>query len=213
MTPLKIAATMVSTGVNGPGRRFVIWLQGCSIRCQGCFNPEFWDTRRGESLSVADLLARISSAPEVEGVTFTGGEPLEQAQALLPLAQAVQCQGLSIFCYTGYVYEDILQGKPPYAQELLRWVDILVDGPFQEEAQAPLLWRGSRNQQVHFLTDRYRHLAPLAEAIGCRQTEIQVGETDLNITGIFEKTFWQRLQNRLETKDAPLPIPSRKSEV
>jgi anaerobic ribonucleoside-triphosphate reductase activating protein len=127
---LRIGKYLISTNVNGPGRRFVIWFQGCRFHCQGCFNPEFWDKSGGTIMTVEEIIAQIRACNDIEGVTFSGGEPLLQAQALIPLARWIKANGLSLFCYTGYRYEEI--SEIPYAQEALQFVDILIDGRFME---------------------------------------------------------------------------------
>lgn len=104
-------------------------------------------------MRIEEIAEQINSTPEIEGVTFTGGEPLLQARDILPLAMWIKSKGLSIVCYTGYLFQEIVDGEIPYAEKLLRWLDILIDGTFQEEDKGALLWRGSCNQTVHFLTE------------------------------------------------------------
>jgi len=197
---LRVGKFLVSTEVNGPGRRFVIWLQGCPFRCPGCFNPEFWDEDGGRFINTEELMTHISSAKDIEGVTFTGGEPLIQAKELLPLAESIKSERLSILCYTGYLLSDILSGDPPYAKDLLKWIDILIDGRYIEEEKAPLLWRGSRNQKVYFLTDRHKDLEPLVSKEDTREVELSIGEEGLAMTGIFDIELWKRLKNRISRK-------------
>jgi anaerobic ribonucleoside-triphosphate reductase activating protein len=197
MNKLRIGKLLVSTDVNGPGRRFVIWLQGCHFHCQGCFNPEFWDEEGGRYMDVGEIITQINSKQEIEGITFTGGEPLQQAGGLLSLAELIKSQGLSIVCYTGYLLQDILDNRIPYAKELLKWIDILIDGKYKEEEKASLPWRGSRNQKVYFLTDRYKDLEPLTSIEGTREVELNVGNDSLVMTGIFDLEIWDRLQKRL----------------
>lgn len=196
---LRVGRLLVSTEVNGPGRRLVIWLQGCQLRCPGCFNPEFWDESGGMEMAIQDILVRIATSPEIEGLTFTGGEPFLQAQALLPLATAIKTKGLSLVCYSGYTLEEILSKQVPYGPELLETVDILIDGRYEEKERVPLLWRGSRNQQVHFLTARYRHLAALAARENQRAVELQIGSSGLTITGFFDPEIWQKLQEKINS--------------
>jgi anaerobic ribonucleoside-triphosphate reductase activating protein len=99
---------------------------------------------------VEELLARIDANPLLSGVTLTGGEPFEQAAALLPLAREVRRRGLSLWAYSGYLYEQLLAGQPTAAAaELLRECDVLVDGPYIEaERSLGLKWRGSANQRL-----------------------------------------------------------------
>ncbi len=194
---LRIGRILVSTGANGPGTRLVIWFQGCPFCCKGCFNPEFHDTEGGSLMSRSELFNRIVCQPDIEGVTFTGGEPLLQASSLIPLAQAIKGAGLTIVCYTGYTLEQIKVGIPPSARHLVPYLDILIDGLFEEKEKAPLLWRGSRNQRVHFLTNRYEHLAEQANQEGRREAEVLVGPDSIAMTGIFDIEFWERLKAKL----------------
>ncbi|MBU2461799.1 radical SAM protein [bacterium] len=205
---LLIGRFIISTGVNGPGRRFVIWFQGCPFRCKGCFNPEFWDDDRGILMDVGQIITQVNSSSGIEGVTFTGGEPLAQAKGLLFLAESIKSMGLSITCYTGYLLQEILDDKLPYAKELLNWIDLLIDGPYKEEENAPLFWRGSRNQKVYFLTDRYRDLSPSILKEGMREAEITTGDDGIVMTGIFDMEMWKRLSSRLGGKNDSLSILS-----
>jgi anaerobic ribonucleoside-triphosphate reductase activating protein len=195
---LRIGKFLISTGVNGPGRRFVIWFQGCRFHCRGCFNPEFFNEEKGVLMSVDEIAAHIDLAAEIEGVTFTGGEPFLQAKELLPLAKWIKSKGLSLVCYTGYLFEDIPKGSVPYAKGMLRWIDILIDGQYKEEEKVPLLWRGSNNQRVYFLTDRYKNLEPLTLREGMREVEVQVGNNWVIITGIFEIGMWEKLKRKID---------------
>lgn len=198
---LRVGKFMVSTAVNGPGKRFVIWFQGCRSRCKGCFNSEFWDERGGISMSVEEMMTQINSAAGIEGVTFSGGEPFLQAEALLPLVEQMKSKGLSTVCYTGYLFEDIQKGGIPYAKDLLESIDILIDGQYMEEEKVPLVWRGSRNQKVYFLTERYKHLEPLIVKEGIREVELQVGSEGLNITGFFEMVMWKKLKEKINRQE------------
>ncbi len=97
--------------------------------------------------------------PQVEGITFLGGEPFAQAAALAELGRLLKQEGLSIMTFTGYQYEELQQGGDPDVLALLAVTDLLIDGPFQQELlDTSRPWIGSRNQRYHFLTERYRHL-------------------------------------------------------
>lgn len=93
-----------------------------------------------------------------EGLTVSGGEPFEQTDALAELASAAQRAGLGVMAYSGYLLEELRSGLIGDAARALEHIDILIDGPFEQQHQRDLLWRGSGNQRVHFLTDRYRNL-------------------------------------------------------
>lgn len=147
-------------------------------------------------MSVQEIIEEIKSVKGIEGVTLTGGEPLAQAEHLLPLCESIKSLGLSIVCYTGYILEDIAAGKIPYAREVLRYIDILIDGPFIEAEKAPLLWRGSKNQRVFFLSERYIHLKPLVRD-GTMAAEIQVGAQEIFLTGIYGEEIWENLKKEI----------------
>lgn len=138
---------------NGPGERFVLWVQGCPIHCPGCWNRDTWDANGGQETSVAAILSQITAELGLEGVTFTGGEPMAQAEALSELAAACRAEGLSVFIFTGYHQEQL---KAPAQLKLWSLADIIVAGPYvQAQRSFEYAWVGSSNQQVHFVTDRY----------------------------------------------------------
>lgn len=136
--------------VDGTGIRYVIWAQGCSHRCPGCHSPNTWDFAGGLLRNINEIIEEISRNKLLKGVTFSGGDPFEQAVKFAYIAREVKKMGLDIWCYTGYLYEEILQNQRDSGwQELIAVVDFLVDGPFLEEEKDPnLAFRGSRNQRI-----------------------------------------------------------------
>ncbi len=153
--------------VLGPGVRAVLWVQGCPLRCPGCVAPETLPFAGGEVVQVKTLAEEMISLRNIEGVTFSGGEPMAQAAALAELVDDIRaCRDLSVVCYTGFPLGH-LRGKGTLAQkELLKRVDILIDGPYLRRRHTTLRWRGSENQQVHFLSPRYQHLAAMVQERG-----------------------------------------------
>jgi anaerobic ribonucleoside-triphosphate reductase activating protein len=150
---VNLARTLPRSLVNGPGERFVAWVQGCPLGCPGCWNPDTWAFERRSLREVGDLATEILSTDGIEGVTFTGGEPFVQARALAEVARVVREAGLSVFVFTGYELDELI--KPDH-RALLAMADVVVAGRYVEAERAlGLPWRGSANQQVHFLTDRY----------------------------------------------------------
>jgi len=151
--------------VNGPGRRAVIWLQGCVRRCPHCFNPETHDLAPRRLATPEELWGWVKDIPDLEGLTISGGEPLLQAAPLAEFLHLVRSRSqLSVILYSGYLLEDIRH--LPGGSEVLSLLDVLIDGPFQHEKPAHDGIRGSTNQQIHFLTDRYT-LADLAPRERC----------------------------------------------
>jgi anaerobic ribonucleoside-triphosphate reductase activating protein len=152
---IRLFGTADDSIVDGPGMRLAIFVQGCSHACPGCHNPKAQPAGGGRLVSAGDLLADVLANPLLAGITLTGGEPFEQAAALVPLAAAVrgrEVRGrrLTVWAYSGYTFEQLLAGVPSEAApELLRHCDVLVDGRYVEEQRSPELpWRGSANQRL-----------------------------------------------------------------
>lgn len=146
---------------NGPGWRVCLWVQGCSLRCtENCINPHLLPAEGGVVVDGEDLIACIQnvrrSHPQIEGVSILGGEPTDQAEALAPLLGSLRASGLSTMLYSGYVYEALLRSPSTAIHQLLGETDLLVDGPFLSHLYCgELAWRGSRNQRLLCLSDRY----------------------------------------------------------
>ena len=138
--------------VNGPGCRAVMWVQGCSRECAGCFNLDSWSFEINQLYSVDELVEKITSNARHEGVTFSGGEPFWQAKELAKLASRVKAKGLNVMSFTGFTLEQ-LQSKsaPTGSQDLLTQLDILVDGAYVQSLaiNAPNSPVSSSNQRVH----------------------------------------------------------------
>jgi anaerobic ribonucleoside-triphosphate reductase activating protein len=151
---VNVAHVADSVWSAGPGRLLTVWVQGCHRDCPGCINADFLDFRINrlvEPKALAELLR-----PEHDGICFSGGEPFLQASALALLARLVRAADRTVVSYSGFTLAELRSGVVPGAAELLAELDVLIDGPFEPARSAPLPWRGSRNQQVHFLTPRHR---------------------------------------------------------
>ena len=146
---LRLAGIVNDSITDGPGIRLTVFVQGCPHHCPGCHNPQTWAFDGGEETSPDEIMAQIKKNPLLSGVTFSGGEPLAQAAALLPLAQQIKQQGLELAIYTGYTFEQLLQMNDPSINRLLALTDTLIDGPFiQAQRNLELNFRGSENQRV-----------------------------------------------------------------
>lgn len=144
---IQIAGVIRESIVDGKGMRYVIFAQGCHHNCKGCHNPETHDPNGGQTTDTAKIIADIKKQHSICGVTFSGGEPFEQAAEFTEIAAACHMMGYDIWCYTGYTYEQLYGNAD--AMPLLREVDILVDGPFiLEQRNVGLLFRGSENQRI-----------------------------------------------------------------
>jgi anaerobic ribonucleoside-triphosphate reductase activating protein len=159
MLAARVAARVRDTEAEGPGRRWALWVQGCPLRCPGCCNPEMLPARardgRDELVSVDELAREALDTPGIEGVSFLGGEPFAQAAPLAALAERVRAVGLSVMVFTGYTLAELEARED--ARALLAATDLLVDGRYDETLpETASRWIGSRNQGLHFLSDRYR---------------------------------------------------------
>lgn len=148
---IRIAGIVNDSIVDGPGIRFTIFTQGCPHNCEGCHNPQTHTFDDGKIVSVEELIDQIQSNPLLDGVTFSGGEPFVQAEALSVLAKVIHDNTeLDVVTYTGYTFEQLMSGSEdnPYWKALLQETDILIDGPFvQSKKSYELHFRGSSNQR------------------------------------------------------------------
>jgi len=143
---LRVLHIVEGTSVDGPGLRTSIYLAGCNHHCPGCHNPESWDMGGGEERTLDELMEVIAynEAP----VTFSGGDPLAQAQPLSKLIKRVKHElGYNVWCYTGYTWEQVQQ--QPQLMDVVKHLDVLVDSPFiMNERNTKLRFRGSNNQRL-----------------------------------------------------------------
>ncbi|MBI4496631.1 MAG: radical SAM protein [Chloroflexi bacterium] len=148
---MRVARIYHASVVDGPGCRSVLQLQGCPIRCPGCYVPETHDPDGGVALSVDDVVTALlhpSGTPR-DGVTVLGGEPLFQPQGLAALLRELKAAGIHTVVYSGYTLEALARRREPEVHEVLRLTDLLVDGPFvRSRATGAGEWRGSRNQRL-----------------------------------------------------------------
>lgn len=142
---MRVLDIIDGTTVDGPGFRTSIYFAGCRHHCEGCHNPSSWDMSGGREWMVDELLQRI--VDNDMNVTFSGGDPMYQAESILPLAKAIKKLGKTIWCYTGFRYEQL--PEHPAMMQLLEYLDVLVDGEFiLSRRDTNLLFRGSDNQRI-----------------------------------------------------------------
>ena len=135
--------------VDGPGRRNVVQVSGCSIRCQGCFVPQTHERKNGTLVSIASIVSEIvSKRSDHDGVTILGGEPFDQPGPVAELVARLKRLGLHLTVYTGYSLETLIDRKDPRIDYILTHTDLLIDGPFLSQlSQNAGEYRGSRNQR------------------------------------------------------------------
>jgi anaerobic ribonucleoside-triphosphate reductase activating protein len=173
---------------NGPGARFVVWFQGCTLGCPGCFNPTTHDPAAGRGVALDELIDELTRArPGIEGLSLSGGEPLQQPAAARALLDAARALGLSTLAFSGYTIDEIrgLPGGP----EVLARLDVLIDGRYVARDRLATGLRGSANQRIQLLTDRYA----LADVEATPVAEIRIGPTgEIVLTGVDPLRLKQR---------------------
>lgn len=151
MKNLRIAGVVNESIVDGKGIRYTIFVQGCPHHCEGCHNPQTHDFSGGNEITIQQLLKDIQKDPLLSGVTFSGGEPFCQPEALAALGKEIKALGLDITIYSGYTFEELwlMSEKNKAIRELLKIADILIDGKFILEQKSLMLkFRGSKNQRI-----------------------------------------------------------------
>lgn len=145
---MRINSIIQDSIVDGKGLRLVLFMQGCSRHCTGCHNPSTWNKDKGFKIDEKAIVEMLVSNPLIDGITISGGEPFEQYNELLELILAVRCfTDKDIWVYTGYKYEELLEN--PYYSEILKYIDVLVDGPYIEEQRTlSIPFKGSYNQRI-----------------------------------------------------------------
>ena len=199
MTILNLAQTVECTEAEGPGKRFAIWFQGCPMRCPSCCNPEMLSFDGGSPTRLEDLIQRIRSTQQtaaIEGVTLLGGEPFAHARGALQLAKQVQKLGLSVMIFSGFTLEELRSQNDTSVDELLGYTDILVDGRYEKELpETSRRWIGSRNQRIHFLSDRYDCDDIRWQSPNTLELRLEKGQLSVNGFPSQEtKEFWKRPQ-------------------
>lgn len=194
---INIAQTVPCTEAEGPGKRFAIWVQGCPLRCAECCNPEMLSFEGGTVTSIGTLMTQILTSQgenEIEGITLIGGEPFAHAGQLAKLSEKVQQAGLSVMVFSGYTLTELQETDDLDIIRFLRHIDLLVDGRYDRtQPDASRRWIGSRNQKIHFLTDRY------SETDACWKTadtlEVRWDGKELVVNGFPAKSavgLWKR---------------------
>ncbi len=193
---LKLYAKVSRTQALGCFNRFAIWVQGCPFRCVGCMTPDSLPLEGGDTITIKALADEILATADIEGLTITGGEPFLQAQSLTLLIQQVRLQrDIGVIVYSGYEFKALQrQAQRNLAiAELLACIDLLIDGQFIESLNDGLSLRGSANQQVYALTERYidkLHLYGQTQ----RQVEIHLQAKQMMVVGIAGQQFLQQWQ-------------------
>ena len=145
---LNIAGLVDDSIVDGPGFRLTVFCQGCHHHCEGCHNPDTWEFGGGNEMEEEQIVQIAKANPLVKGVTFSGGEPFDQAAGFAKLAKLLKKEGYEVASYSGYTFEQLMSGTKEQ-KELMKNIDVLIDGPFIFGLRnLSLIYRGSSNQRI-----------------------------------------------------------------
>lgn len=200
---LNVAAIAAHTDALGPGPRAAIWVQGCPLHCPGCVAPNWIPFVPALQLAPDEILQKLD-LEAIRGLTFSGGEPMEQAAGLAALARLARREkALDVICYTGYRYENLLKQPPNVGvSELLAEIDVLIDGPFIQALNNAVGLRGSTNQRIIHLTSA---LTEFNFESNARRIELTITDGELGIIGIPTPGILSALQTtsqELERKES-----------
>ncbi len=178
---LRVAQQILSTEAEGPGRCYALWVQGCTLRCEGCCNPEMFAERGGRELEVSALADEILATQGIEGLSVLGGEPFQQPDALAELVERVSRGGRTVMIYSGFTRAELDARTEPAVRRALAAADLLVDGRY--DARLPeksRRWIGSSNQQLHFLSARYSPTDPRFSSANTVELRLEDGRVTIN---------------------------------
>jgi anaerobic ribonucleoside-triphosphate reductase activating protein len=201
---LNIAATVGATRTLGPGLRAAAWVQGCCFNCPGCISPEWIPKELARQITPQDLVAELLANPEIEGLTFSGGEPMLQAAGLASVARLARLQRqqrqlgpLSVVSFTGFTLDQLRRnpGGMPGVEDYLGEIDVLIDGLYRADLNDSRGLRGSSNQHIHYLTDR---LSGADFENKPRQSEVHIGDGYAFLVGVPAPEVLRSFQQALD---------------
>lgn len=156
---IRLSGIAYESLVNGLGIRRVFFAQGCKHNCKGCFNPDTHSFDGGDIRNMDELITDVLGNPILKGVTFSGGDPFEQADKFAYMAKIFKYNKLNIWSYTGYTFEVLLNNKDNKGwRDLLNNIDVLIDGRFEvDKIQEGLKFKGSTNQRIINVKESLKH--------------------------------------------------------
>lgn len=179
---IRLYMTQSTTEVLGPFKRFALWVQGCNKRCKGCIAKDSWALDGGELVEVDAVVQQILRQENIEGITISGGEPFLQQGALCELISKVrEHKDIGVIIYTGMLFSDIADTP------LVQRCDLIIDGEYIEALNDDKSLRGSSNQNVICISDRYRNVIDLYYGCHGRKVEFVQRRGSFDMIGIPSK--------------------------
>jgi anaerobic ribonucleoside-triphosphate reductase activating protein len=195
-TILNLADFCPKTETLGPGKRAVIWVQGCALRCPGCVSPTYRPFTPSTLIEAEELAARILDNPEIDGITISGGEPVHQSIGLSRVIDILQAQRpeLTVLSFSGYTQDELRRKTHiPGITDYLSRLDCLIDGPYLHSLDNGLTGlRGSSNQEIHHFTSRMQD-HDFENTF--RQTEIHIQNNQIVFIGVPPQNFLNAMDN------------------
>ena len=212
---INLAGFSPASTALGPGKRTVIWVQGCPFACKGCISADWRPFITNDLISVNDLAEKICSLPDVEGLTLSGGEPFAQAEALADLLKIVKNKKrLNVICFTGHIFRDLISKlEKPGFRDLLGQIDLLIDGPFIHSMTLEKGLRGSSNQRFFHLSEKLVSFHPAEME---RDLEILVQSGNLMLVGIPSRSdldFFEKTVSRINMELVQSGLIHQESQV
>ncbi len=197
---VKLHNVVLSTRVLGPGTRAAVWFQGCERRCKGCMSPASRPLDGGFWASIPRLCETLLAQEGLEGVTISGGEPFLQPEALAAMLSILRKKSdLGVILYTGYTIEQLREMKNSYIDAILDGLaDLLIDGEYVESRNDGKSLRGSSNQRLIHLTDRYLSSQSLYEGTK-RDVEVILSPGEAFLIGIPNRQTFQQWESALQS--------------
>lgn len=180
---MRINSILEVSEANGPGKRGVVWVQGCDRHCAGCFNQETQNPNKGKDVSIEEIFSHFNT-DILEGITVSGGEPFDQPFDLEKLLKKAKLEGLNTLVYTGYYYEELAGGNLAH---ILKLCDYIIDGPYIKDNPSKCRWAGSGNQRFLELENGKIKKDLTVDKEYCQTAEIIIDESgNVIITGFIE---------------------------
>lgn len=195
----RISHFVENTTVLGPGNRFAIWFQGCSKSCNGCINPQGQDVNGGYFISNNELLEKVKLQKSITGVTISGGEPFLQFEELFDLMKSIkENTSLDIMLYSGYKYQELVSKYDEYKDKFFSLIDILIDGEYRENENTNSLYRGSDNQKIYFLSEKYKKFEEVIYKSKNRSIEFNMTkDNEIFLVGVPPKGFYEEFIEKI----------------
>ncbi len=200
MSSIRLHNIFMHTTALGPGTRIAIWLQGCNRRCKGCMSPKSRPLDGGRVVNLPSLIDAICADNDVEGITISGGEPFLQTEALHELLVSIRSRtNFGVIIYTGYTMDELRNTHDPLVDEILTELsDIIIDGEYIDELNDGASLKGSSNQTVNYITDRYLPYKSLYES-KARNVQIDIADGEAFFIGIPDKETLESWKNAINS--------------